>query len=30
MRLKSIKIQNFRKLNDVEIIFGDATFLISK
>ena len=28
MRLKSIKIQNFRKLNDVEIIFGDATFLI--
>lgn len=28
MRLKSIKIQNFRKLNDVEINFGDATFLI--
>lgn len=28
MRLKSIKIQNFRKLNDVEIDLGDATFLI--
>lgn len=28
MRLKSIKIQNFRKLNDVEINCGDATFLI--
>lgn len=28
MRLKSLKIQNFRKLNDVEINFGDATFLI--
>lgn len=28
MRLKSIKIQNFRKLNDVEINLGDATFLI--
>lgn len=28
MRLKSIKIQNFRKLSDVEISFGDATFLI--
>ena len=28
MRLRKIKIQNFRKLNDVEINFGDATFLI--
>lgn len=28
MRLKSIKIQNFRKLHNVEINFGDATFLI--
>lgn len=28
MRLKKIKIQNFRKLNDVEINLGDATFLI--
>ena len=29
MRLKSIKIQNFRKLNDVEIDLGDATFIIA-
>lgn len=28
MRLRKIKIQNFRKLNDVEINLGDATFLI--
>ena len=28
MRLKKIKVQNFRKLNDVEINLGDATFLI--
>ena len=28
MRLRKIKIQNFRKLNDVEIDLGDATFLI--
>lgn len=28
MRLGKIKIQNFRKLNDVEIKLGDATFLI--
>jgi len=28
MRLKSIKIKNFRKLNDVVINLGDATFLI--
>lgn len=28
MRLGKIKIQNFRKLNDVEINLGDATFLI--
>lgn len=28
MKLKSIKIHNFRKLNDVEVNFGDATFLI--
>ena len=26
MRLRKIKIQNFRKLNDVEINLGDATF----
>lgn len=28
MKLYKLKIQNFRKLNDVEITFGDATFLI--
>lgn len=28
MRLKSIKVQNFRKLNNVEVSFGEATFLI--
>ena len=28
MRLNTIKIQNFRKLNDVEVKFGEATFLI--
>lgn len=28
MRLRKIKKQNFRKLNDVEINLGDATFLI--
>ena len=28
MRLKKIQIQNFRKLKDVEINLGDATFLI--
>lgn len=28
MRLRKIKIQNFRKLNNVEINLGDATFLI--
>lgn len=28
MRLRKIKIQNFRKLRDVEIHLGDATFLI--
>lgn len=28
MKLSEIKIQNFRKLKDVKIILGDATFLI--
>ena len=28
MRLNTIKIRNFRKLNDVEVKFGEATFLI--
>ena len=28
MKLYKLKIQNFRKLNDVEITFGEATFLI--
>ena len=28
MKLLKIKIQNFRKLNDVEINLGDTTFLI--
>lgn len=28
MRLRKIKRQNFRKLNDVELDLGDATFLI--
>lgn len=28
MKLSSLKIHNFRKLNDVEVKFGDATFLI--
>lgn len=28
MKLSKIKISNFRKLNDVEVSFGDATFLI--
>lgn len=28
MKLYKLKIQNFRKLNNVELTFGDATFLI--
>ena len=28
MRLNTIKIRNFRKLNDVEVKLGEATFLI--
>lgn len=28
MKLKSIHIENFRKLNNVDVTFGDATFLI--
>lgn len=28
MKLHKLKIQNFRKLNNVEILFADATFLI--
>lgn len=28
MKLKCLKIHNFRKLNDVEVNFGDATFWI--
>lgn len=28
MKLYCLKIQNFRKLNDIELTFGDATFLI--
>lgn len=28
MKLYKLKIHNFRKLNDVELTFGDATFLI--
>lgn len=28
MKLRKIKIQNFHKLNDVEINLGDTTFLI--
>ena len=28
MKLYRLKIKNFRKLNNVEFIFGDATFLI--
>ena len=28
MKLSEIKIQNFRKLKDVKIILGEATFLI--
>ena len=28
MRLNTIKIRNFRKLNDVEVKFGETTFLI--
>ncbi len=28
MKLSKIKIRNFRKLNNVEIVLGDATFLI--
>mgnify|MGYP001305584197 CR=1 FL=1 len=28
MKLSEIKIQKFRKLKDVKIILGDATFLI--
>ncbi len=28
MKLYKLKIKNFRKLNDVELTFGEATFLI--